>query len=171
MGQGVGDYPRFGLTLILQMKRRLLAAAILMVALSGVMLCGCATAAQPAATSADSTAPSASAGDAVLARAFAERATGLEVEGQGTVTKLLADDTEGDRHQRFIVQLASGQTLLVTHNIDVARRVDPLPVGDTVSFKGEYKWNAQGGLIHWTHHDPNGSHAAGWIKHNGRTYQ
>lgn len=153
------------------MKRLLLAAAILTVILSGVMLCGCSTTAGPAATGVDSTAASANAGDAVLARAFAERSTSLEVEGQGTVTKLLADDTEGARHQRFIVRLASGQTLLVTHNIDVAPRVNSPRVGDTVSFKGEYEWNAQGGLIHWTHHDPTGSHAAGWIKYDGRTYQ
>ncbi len=139
------------------MKRLLLAAAILMLALSAVLPYGCST--------------SAATGDAVLARAFADRATGLEVEGQGTVTKLLADDTQGARHQRFIVQLASGQTLLIVHDIDIAPRVGSLQVGDTVSFKGEYVWNAQGGLVHWTHHDPTGSHAAGWIEHDGRTYE
>jgi hypothetical protein len=106
-----------------------------------------------------------------LARAFAERASDLEVEGQGTVAQLLTDDTSGARHQRFIVQLASGQTLLVTHNIEVAPRVSSLQVGDTVSFKGEYVWNSQGGLVHWTHRDPTGSHATGWIKYDGRTYQ
>jgi hypothetical protein len=153
------------------MKRLLLAAAILAVTVVGVMCYGCSTTAGPAGTGADSTATSANAGDAVLARAFAERAGNLEVEGQGTVTRLLADDTEGAGHQRFIVQLASGQTLLVAHDIDIAPRVGSLQVGDTVSFKGEYAWNAQGGLIHWTHHDPTGSHVAGWIKHNGRTYQ
>jgi hypothetical protein len=153
------------------MKRLLLAAAILVVTVVGVVPGGCATTAGPAGTGVDSTATAANAGDAVLARAFAEQASSLEVEGLGTVTKLLADDTEGARHQRFIVQLASGQTLLVTHNIDVAPRVGSLLVGDAVEFRGEYEWNAQGGLIHWTHHDPTGSHAAGWIKHDGRTYQ
>jgi hypothetical protein len=33
------------------------------------------------------------------------------------------------------------------------------------------KWNPQGGVIHWTHHDPAGRHLSGWVKHNGRTYQ
>ena len=33
------------------------------------------------------------------------------------------------------------------------------------------EWNEQGGIIHWTHHDPDGRHLPGWIKHNGRTYQ
>jgi len=152
------------------MKRPWLAAALVIVCLAGVTLCGCSTTAGPAGTGVDSAAPSVNAGDAALARAFAERADSLQVEGQGTVTKLLADDTEGARHQRFIVQLASGQTLLVVHDIDIAPRVGSLQVGDTVSFKGEYVWNAQGGLIHWTHRDPTGSHPAGWIKHDGRTY-
>jgi hypothetical protein len=32
-------------------------------------------------------------------------------------------------------------------------------------------WNAQGGMVHWTHHDPEGRHVSGWLKHNWRTYQ
>ena len=115
--------------------------------------------------------PAATSGDAVLAKAFADHADGLEVQGQGTVQKLLSDDVSGERHQRFIVELASGQTLLIAHNIDVAHRVPGLQVGDTVAFKGEYVWNAQGGLVHWTHRDPSGGHAAGWIRYQGKTYQ
>jgi hypothetical protein len=110
-------------------------------------------------------------GDEVFAQAFADRADGLEVEGKGTVQKLLSDDVNGERHQRFIVELASGQTLLIAHNIDVAARVPGLQVGDTVAFKGEYVWNAQGGLVHWTHRDPAGGHVAGWIRYKGTTYQ
>ena len=152
------------------MKKFLLGAVIVMACLLGVMPSGCSTAV-PASGTGITQVPSADAGDALLARAFADRTSDLEVEGQGTVTRLLADDTEGDRHQRFIVQLASGQTLLVTHNVDVAPRVRALQVGDTISFKGEYVWNEQGGLIHWTHHDPDGDHTGGWIKHNGRTFE
>jgi len=44
-------------------------------------------------------------------------------------------------------------------------------VGDSVAFKGEYEWNAEGGVIHWTHRDPEGAHVAGWLKHNGQTSQ
>ena len=75
------------------------------------------------------------------------------------------------RHQRFIVQLASGQTLLVAHNIDLAPRVADLKPGHIVAFYGEYEWNERGGVIHWTHHDPRGQHAAGWVEHNGVRYQ
>ena len=110
-------------------------------------------------------------GDAELARAFARHATGLAVEGQGTVYRLLPDDTQGSRHQRFLVELASGQTLLIAHNIDIAPRIDSLRVGDTVRFKGVYEWNTQGGVVHWTHRDPAGAHKPGWILHHDRRYQ
>ena len=109
-----------------------------------------------------------SSGDAVFAEAFAAHSSGLEVTGEGTVTRLLPDDTDGGRHQRFIVELASGQTLLIAHNIDVAARVNGLQVGDSVSFKGEYEWNDQGGLVHWTHRDSSGAHDDGWIEHLGQ---
>ena len=113
----------------------------------------------------------AASGDQALARAFAERTTDLDVEGVGTVMRLLADDEEGSRHQRFILRLESGQTLLVAHNIDIAPRIDGLEVGDTVAFRGEYEWSSQGGAIHWTHRDPDGDHAGGWLRHDGTTYR
>ena len=97
--------------------------------------------------------------------------SGAQVLGEGVVTRLLADDTDGSRHQRFIVTLASGQTLLIAHNIDIAPRIASLRTGDSVAFSGVYEWNAKGGVIHWTHHDPNGRHQPGWLKHGGRIYQ
>lgn len=106
-----------------------------------------------------------------LAGAYANRQSGIAVEGSGTVAKLLGDDSLGDRHQRFILRLPSGQTVLVAHNVDLAPRIEPLAVGDIVSFRGEYEWNDRGGLIHWTHHDPQGQHAGGWLKHRGQTYE
>lgn len=109
--------------------------------------------------------------DDSIGRAFKNHTSGIEVEGEGTVIRLLDDDVNGPRHQRFIVELASGQTLLITHNIDLAPRLNGLKSGDRVSFKGEYVWNAKGGMVHWTHHDPQGRHVAGWIQHNGKTYQ
>ncbi len=78
--------------------------------------------------------------------------------------------TCGSRRQRFILRLASGQTLLVAHSIDRAPRVDPLPDGANVLFAGAYEWNAEGGVIRWTHHDPDGQHAAG-LECNGLRYQ
>jgi hypothetical protein len=109
--------------------------------------------------------------DDAIGRAFANRASGTQVEGEGAVIRVLPDDLNGSRHQRFIVELASGQTLLISHNIDLAPRVDRLEVGDSVRFSGEYAWNEKGGVVHWTHRDPRGRHVAGWVVHNGKTYQ
>ena len=109
--------------------------------------------------------------DKIIESAFKNRNNNLQVEGQGVVIKILSDDLAGTRHQRFIVRLSSGQTLLIAHNIDLAPRVISLRKGDKVFFYGEYEWNSKGGTIHWTHHDPAGRHTAGWIKHNGKKYQ
>ncbi|MFZ6751006.1 DUF3465 domain-containing protein [Undibacterium sp. Ren11W] len=107
----------------------------------------------------------------VLQAAFNTQSSGVPVQGEGQVTKLLADDNQGSRHQRFLLTLPSGQTLLVAHNIDLAPKITSLKSGDTVAFNGVYEWNAKGGVVHWTHRAPAGRHAAGWLKHAGQTYQ
>ncbi len=110
-------------------------------------------------------------GDKALTNAFENHESNIIVEGEGIVAKVLKDDLDGSRHQRFILRLASGQTLLVAHNIDLSRRIEALQAGETVTFRGEYEWNAAGGVLHWTHADPDGRHPAGWIKYQGETYQ
>jgi hypothetical protein len=109
--------------------------------------------------------------DAVLKQAYESRQSDLQVQGIGQVSRLLPDDNDGSRHQRFILTLNSRQTLLVAHNIDLAPRISNLQRGDAVEFYGEYEWNSQGGVLHWTHHDPQGRHEDGWLKHEGRVYQ
>ena len=116
-----------------------------------------------------SSAPSTS--NSVIEQAYENQQSDVQVKGEGTVIKLLRDDRDGSRHQRFILELASGHTLLLSHNIDLAPRIDRLKSGDRVEFFGEYEWNDKGGVVHWTHHDPAGRHASGWIRHQGRTYQ
>jgi uncharacterized protein DUF3465 len=58
----------------------------------------------------------ASSSDSELARAFESRSSNVQVEGQGSVAKLLSDDTAGSRHQRFILRLQSGQTVLIAQH-------------------------------------------------------
>ena len=106
-----------------------------------------------------------------LEQAFQSQQSDVQVEGSGTVTRVLSDDNEGSRHQRFILELSSGRTLLIAHNIDLAPRIPSLEAGDPVEFCGEYEWNSKGGVLHWTHHDPQGRRPAGWLKHSGRIYQ
>ncbi|WP_180171320.1 DUF3465 domain-containing protein [Acinetobacter sp. YH12023] len=107
----------------------------------------------------------------VIVHAFKNKLSNVQVEGAGQVKAVLRDDNEGSRHQKFILTLNNGQTLLVAHNIDLAPRIDDLQKGDTVQFYGEYEYSDQGGVMHWTHHDPNGRHQDGWLKHQGKTYQ
>ena len=109
--------------------------------------------------------------DARIAAAFRDRRGDLQIEGEGTVVRTLQDDNEGSRHQRFLLELDSGQTLLVAHNIDLAPRIPRLERGDRVRFFGEYEWNDRGGVIHWTHHDPRGRHVGGWLEHAGKRYE
>ncbi|PKI09680.1 hypothetical protein CXF78_01500, partial [Shewanella sp. 11B5] len=91
--------------------------------------------------------------DSALQNAIDNKQSNLQIGGSGYVVKILSDDLKGSRHQRFILKIASGNTLLVAHNIDLASRIDGLNVGDTVEFYGVYEFNNKGGVIHWTHHD------------------
>lgn len=90
----------------------------------------------------------------------------------GRVTRLLADDLEGSKHQKFLVRLPNNVTVLISHNIDLAPRV-PVAEGDTVRFRGEYEYNDRGGVVHWTHHNPNRNprKPGGWIEVGGKRYQ
>jgi hypothetical protein len=106
-----------------------------------------------------------------IADAFDSKKGDMQVQATGTVIAILRDDNEGSRHQKFILELTNGQTLLVAHNIDLAPRIDSIKKGDRVEFYGEYEYSEKGGVIHWTHHDPAGQHIAGWLKHDGKTYQ
>jgi hypothetical protein len=113
-----------------------------------------------------------SADNAAIARAFAEHRSNVEVTADGQVARLLADETsETGTHQRFVLALrGSSQTLLITNNVSIGRRV-PVVVGDALVVHGEFVWNDQGGLIHFTHHDPDRSHEGGWIERQGIRYE
>lgn len=108
-------------------------------------------------------------GDQAILDAFADGRSDVLVEGSAIVERTLPDDNEGSRHQRFILRLEEGHTVLVAHNIDISPKI-PLQKGDWVDFRGEYEWTEQGGVVHWTHHDPKGKHLDGWIFHDGEFY-
>lgn len=113
----------------------------------------------------------ASTSDKALKNAFENKISNVRIGGSGEVIKILPDDTQESRHQRFIIRLKSGQTVLIAHNIDLAPRVNSLMVGDHIIFYGEYEWNSKGGVVHWTHHDPKGRRKGGWLNHGGKIYQ
>lgn len=102
------------------------------------------------------------------------RRSDVMVSVTAEVVRVLGDDNEGSRHQRFLLGIddegATHGTVLVAHNIDLAERV-PLDEGDVVRVRGEYEWNEKGGVIHWTHHDPKGWREGGWIELGGERYE
>jgi hypothetical protein len=140
------------------MKKALLAILLAVIASVGYVRHG--TVANPAGTA-----------DSVSRDRLDSRASHKQIHGIGVVSRILPDDGDGSRHQRFIIRLPSGQTLLVAHNIDLAPRITNLQEGDCVEYSGEYDWNPKGGVVHWTHRDPDGRHVGGWLKHDGRVFQ
>ena len=92
------------------------------------------------------------------------------LETEGKVIKLLKDDTKGNPHQKFLIKLAPDITLLVAHNIALAKRA-PIQQGDSIKIRARYEWNNRGGVLHWTHHDPKGKQQGGWIYANGKYYK
>ncbi|HEX9141037.1 MAG TPA: DUF3465 domain-containing protein [Gaiellaceae bacterium] len=110
--------------------------------------------------------------NASVQRDYAEHRSLVEVTADGAVTSVLADESgPSGVHQRFIIRLTGvSQTVLVDNNVTIGQRV-PVAPSDDVTVHGEYVWNDQGGLIHFTHHDPAPAHEGGWIELHGTRYQ
>lgn len=108
---------------------------------------------------------------AKIMQAYQQQRSKLQVRSQGIVKAILPDDNDGSRHQRMILELDNGLTVLIAHNIDLAPRIEGLQKGEMVEFYGVYEYNNKGGVIHWTHHDPRRKHIDGWLKYKGRMYQ
>ena len=104
-----------------------------------------------------------------LSQAIEQQRSDVIVEFDAVVERLLRDDNEGSRHQKFIVSVGS-YTVLVAHNLDLAPRV-PVKKGDMINIRGEYEWNEKGGVVHWTHDDPQQRHENGWIELNGKKFK
>lgn len=101
---------------------------------------------------------------------YDNRQSGVMVKFEGQIIKVLSDDNDGSRHQRFIVKISDRHTVLIAHNIDVAPRV-PIQANRNISIYGQYEWNEKGGVVHWTHADSYGTHEGGWIEFQGKVYQ
>src|SRR5215470_15934892 len=67
--------------------------------------------------------------ESALAAAYRNRESRVEVCGHGLIARVLKDDTQGTRHQRFVVRLPIGQTILIAYNYDLAPRIDGLRAG------------------------------------------
>jgi Protein of unknown function (DUF3465) len=91
------------------------------------------------------------------------------VRASATVSRILPDQQGRYRHQRFIVSCPDRETILIVNDTSIGERV-PERTGDILALRGQYVWNGQGGLIHFTHHDPQGGEG-GWILDHGHIYR
>ncbi|HET9846955.1 MAG TPA: DUF3465 domain-containing protein [Candidatus Dormibacteraeota bacterium] len=129
------------------------------------MLAACGAASSPPAVA------SRTPDDAAVVADFQGHRSNVEVTADGTIIRLLPDRSSSTgMHEQFIIRLsAQDLTIEVEHNFSIAPRV-PAQVGDHVIVHGEYIWNSKGGLIHFTHHDPQGTHEGGYVVDQGKTY-
>ncbi len=114
--------------------------------------------------------PTEAVGDAQIIEAQAGHRSKIEVTLSAPVKRLLPEDTRGNPHQKFLLTISNGTTVLVAHNTKLAPHV-PIQEGDVVTIHGEYVWNKMGGLVHYTHHSTSRHHESGWIQFNGQQYQ
>ena len=72
-------------------------------------------------------------------------------------------------HEAFDAVTTAGP-LEVVDNVDIAPHC-PVSVGDRIEVCGEMVHDpGRPPVVHWTHHDPGGRHAGGFIRLNGRLY-
>jgi len=84
------------------------------------------------------------------------------------VSDILPDSFGRYRHQRFLLRCPTGQQILIVNDVTVGQRV-PVKLGDRVAAHGEYIWNRQGGLIHFTHSSAGAEQ--GWILRGDHVYE
>ena len=104
-----------------------------------------------------------------LEDALAHKASNVQVRGEGRIIELLTPETGRD-YQAFLIELNSGQQLILEHNTEFARQIRAAQVGDKLVFFGEFDWTSRGGVVHSAYKDPEGLQMAGWVKHMGKTY-
>lgn len=72
-------------------------------------------------------------------------------------------------HESFDAQTTAGN-LEIVDNVGIAPRV-PVQPGDSIVVRGEMVHDpGRMPIVHWTHHDPAGRHAGGFIQLRGRVY-
>lgn len=72
-------------------------------------------------------------------------------------------------HEAFEVATAAGR-LEIVDNVAIAPRV-PVAPGDRIQVRGELVHDAgREPIVHWTHRDPAGKHADGFIRFRGQVY-
>ena len=131
-------------------------------ALCFTLLAGCAPSADDAS-------------NAAVYVAWRDGLSNVEVTAHGSVARILGSrDGRSGPHLGFLLHLSGsegrGLTVRVEDNLDLTGPI-VLHEGDDATIRGEYIYDARGGLIHYTHRDPRGRHAAGYVQVEGHLYQ
>lgn len=109
---------------------------------------------------------------AVLERALRDKAQDQLLVVVGWVTGILPDvERDGVSYQRFEVRLVNRQHLLIEHDLHRSTRVEGIKAGSELLIRGRYFWNEQGGVLRYTHHDPEQKRPDGWIRFKHRNYE
>ncbi|MDQ2741625.1 MAG: DUF3465 domain-containing protein [Chloroflexota bacterium] len=106
-------------------------------------------------------------GCASVAAAYHDHRAFLWLTVAARVAHVLPDSFGRYQHQRFLMRCPTGQHILIVNDVTVGQRV-PIKPGDRVAAHGEYIWNRQGGLIHFTHSSAGGEQ--GWILRGDHIY-
>jgi hypothetical protein len=107
-------------------------------------------------------------------QAWAAHRSRVEVTATGSVARVLGTRLgPSGRHEGFLVHLRGaaghGLTVRVEANVDITGPI-PLSAGNDVEVRGEYIYDERGGLIHFTHHDPRGTHPGGYVRVGSLVY-
>lgn len=109
--------------------------------------------------------------DAAIVQAQAAQAQKVELTVTAPVLKLLREENYREPHQRFLLSLSNGTTVLVANDLKYGTYVPNLRPGALLRLHGEYIWNEKGGVLHWTHLSDEPRHESGYIDYNGWRYQ
>jgi hypothetical protein len=98
---------------------------------------------------------------------------GQEVVVQGTVTDAGVEQAGvAGTHEQFHIRVIDGaaaREIEVADNITIGEQA-PIVKGETVIVKGVLEVDPSGPVIHWTHHDPEFRHVAGFVEVAGKKY-
>jgi hypothetical protein len=114
------------------------------------------------------------AGNAAVYQSWAQQRSKVEVTASGSVAKVLGTRRgPSGVHTGFLLHLRGsegrGLTVRVEDNVDLTGPI-PIRAGDDVEVRGEYIYDPRGGLIHYTHRDPRGRRAGGYVRIGNRMY-
>ena len=97
----------------------------------------------------------------------------MEVTLHGTVStppRFFQGKHSRFEHEQFDCRADDGSTFRVIDNVTIGPRIPVVP-GDRVTVKGELVHDrGQPPIVHFTHHDPWGTHEGGFVEAGGRVY-